>query len=64
MSKKELQIIMLGTGHAAVTKYYNTCFVLKDQDACFLVDAGGGNQILRILQEKEISLTQIGRAHV
>lgn len=59
MSDKKLCITMLGTGHATVTKCYNTCFVLKENDQCFMVDAGGGNQILRILEEQEIPLTQI-----
>ena len=43
-----MKLIMLGTGNAAVTKCYNTCFLLKDEerpegDRCFLVDGGGGN---------------------
>lgn len=50
---------MLGTGQATVTKCYNTCFVLRKNDKYFMVDAGGGNQILRILEEQGISLTQI-----
>ena len=40
------QIIMLGTGSAMVTNCYNTCFILKCNEECFLVDAGGGNGIL------------------
>lgn len=59
MSDNGLSITMLGTGHATVTKCYNTCFVLREQDRCFMVDAGGGNQILRILEEQSIPLTQI-----
>lgn len=50
---------MLGTGHATVTKCYNTCFILRERERCFLVDGGGGNQILRILEEQDIALTQI-----
>ena len=34
---------MLGTGNAMVTRCYNTCFVLRNQEDCLLVDAGGGN---------------------
>ncbi len=46
-----MKITMLGTGHALVTKYYNTCFVLSDDDgAKLLVDGGGGNTILRNLE--------------
>lgn len=59
MNKDGLSITMLGTGHATVTKCYNTCFVMRKGDGCFLVDGGGGNQILRILEEQEIALTQI-----
>ena len=59
MNDNALSITMLGTGHATVTKCYNTCFVLRDHDRCFLVDAGGGNQILHILEEQNIPLTQI-----
>ncbi|GFI02228.1 MAG: MBL fold metallo-hydrolase [Lachnospiraceae bacterium] len=59
MSDNKLCITMLGTGHATVTKCYNTCFVLRENNQCFMVDAGGGNQILRILEEQEIPLTQI-----
>lgn len=50
---------MLGTGHGTATKCYNTCFVLGQSDEYFLVDAGGGNQILRLLEEQGISLNQI-----
>lgn len=59
MNKRELQIVMLGTGHATVKKYYNTCFVLRENNECFMVDAGGGNQILRILDEQGIALSQV-----
>lgn len=59
MKDKKLQITMLGTGNAAVTKCYNTCFVLHENDEYFMVDAGGGNQILHILEEQNISLNQI-----
>ena len=59
MNDKKLCLTMLGTGNATVTKCYNTCFALREDDQCFLVDAGGGNQILRILEEQDIPLTQI-----
>ena len=59
MNDNNLSITMLGTGHATVTKCYNTCFVLRERDRCFLVDGGGGNQILRILEEQDIALSQI-----
>ena len=59
MNKRNLEIIMLGTGHAAVKKYYNTCFVLRENNECFMIDAGGGNQILDILDKQGIALTQV-----
>ena len=41
-----VKLVMLGTGHAMVTKCYNTCFVLNNDDNSIMVDAGGGNGIL------------------
>lgn len=40
------RIVMLGTGHATVTKCYNTCFLIDNEGRTLLVDAGGGNGIL------------------
>ncbi|MDE7444107.1 MAG: MBL fold metallo-hydrolase [Lachnospiraceae bacterium] len=54
-----MKLTMLGTGNASVTKCYNTCFALSENGQCFLVDAGGGNEILRILEEESISLHSI-----
>ena len=54
-----MKLIMLGTGNAAVTECYNTCFVLSEQGRYFLVDAGGGNRILKILKDVHIPLTDI-----
>ena len=48
---KEMKITMLGTGHATVTNCYNTCFTISENDKHFLVDAGGGNGILKQLEE-------------
>ena len=59
MEKDKLYLTMLGTGHGTATKCYNTCFVLGDGEEYFLVDAGGGNQILRLLEEQNIGLEQI-----
>ena len=50
---------MLGTGNALVTRCYNTCFAIQDDDEYFLVDAGGGNGIMRQLQDAGISMSQI-----
>lgn len=53
------KLIVLGTGNAAVTKCYNTCFIINNGKENLLVDAGGGNQILTILENKNIKLSQI-----
>ena len=52
------RIIMLGTGHATVTRCYNTCFVVErtagGQTDRLLVDGGGGNGILLQLERAGI----------
>lgn len=59
-----MKLTMLGTGNATVTKCYNTCFTLCDNGQYLLVDAGGGNQILTILEEENIPLTAIHNVFV
>lgn len=54
-----MKLTMLGTGMAVVKNNYNTCFVLSEDGRHFLVDGGGGNQILKILEEKQIALSDI-----
>lgn len=54
-----MKLTMLGTGNAMVVDYYNTCFALSDQNRHFLVDAGGGNRILKILRDLSIPLSEI-----
>lgn len=54
-----MKLTILGTGNATVTDCYNTCFALSEEHRHFLVDAGGGNQILRILKETNIPLEEI-----
>ena len=53
------RLIILGTGNAAVTRCYNTCFAIQQGEDYFLVDAGGGNGILTQLERADIRLTQI-----
>lgn len=50
-----MKLTMLGTGGALVTKYYNTCYVLEDEGQGFLVDGGGGNQLLQQLEKAGIN---------
>ena len=54
-----MKLTILGTGNAAVTEVYNTCFAFSDADRHFLVDAGGGNQILKRLKDAGIPLKDI-----
>ena len=54
-----MKLTILGTGNAAVTEVYNTCFAFSDGDRHFLVDAGGGNQILKRLKGAGIPLEDI-----
>ncbi len=53
------ELYVFGTGNAQATRCYNTCFALRDGEEYFLVDAGGGNGILTILEDMEVSLTKI-----
>ena len=49
-----MRLTMLGTGSASVKNCFNTCFIFSENGSHFLVDAGGGNQILKILDEQYI----------
>ncbi|MDO5573678.1 MAG: MBL fold metallo-hydrolase [bacterium] len=49
-----MKITMLGTGHATVTKCYNTCFIIENNNQYLLVDGGGGNTLLRQLEKADI----------
>ena len=52
-------LYVFGTGNSTVTNLYNTCFALRDSDEYFMVDAGGGNGILKILDNMQVSLSRI-----
>lgn len=54
-----MKLTILGTGNAAVSECYNTCFALSERNRHFLIDAGGGNRILKVLKDTEIELTDI-----
>lgn len=53
------ELYVFGTGHAAVTRCYNTCFALKTGDEYFMTDAGGGNGILGILKDMDVDMAHI-----
>jgi ribonuclease Z len=54
-----MQLVMLGTGEALVTKCFNTCFAFRNGGEHFLVDAGGGNGILPRLEKAGIPYSSI-----
>lgn len=49
-----MKLTVLGTGHGAATECYNTCFTISEEEQYFLVDAGGGNGILKQLKDTGI----------
>lgn len=52
-------LYVFGTGNAQSVNFYNTCFALRDDDEYFIVDAGGGNGILKILRDMDVPLEHI-----
>ena len=54
-----MKITMLGTGHGTAINCYNTCFTLDNNNEYFLVDAGGGNGILKQLADSNIDVKKI-----
>ncbi len=58
------RLIALGTGKAHVTHCYNTCFILQKGEEYLLVDGGGGNGILAVLEKAGIEWQQIHHVFV
>ena len=54
-----MKLTFLGTGNAFVTECYNTCFAIAGDKGTLLVDAGGGNGILRALRKADINYKDI-----
>lgn len=50
---------VLGTGNALSVKCYNTCFAISEDNRTILIDAGGGNGILRQIQTAQIDYATI-----
>ena len=51
---------VLGTGYAMATRCYNTCFALENHAGdLLLVDAGGGNGILRQMEDAALSFARV-----
>lgn len=53
------KLVILGTGNAQAFRCFNTCFALKTEEGVFLTDSGGGNGILKQLDEAGIPLHDI-----
>lgn len=53
------KLYVFGTGNAAATHCYNTCFALQIKDEFFMTDAGGGNGILKILEDMNVPFVKI-----
>ena len=53
------RLIILGTGNAMVTRCFNTCFILESGDNRLMVDAGGGNGILKQMMAAGVEFSTI-----
>lgn len=54
-----MDLVMLGTGNAEALACYNSCCVLDNDGQYFLVDAGGGNGVLRQLRAAGIPWQEV-----
>lgn len=53
------KIIFLGTGAGSTLNFYNSCFAMKKVNEYFLVDGGGGINILDKLNKANIPIKSI-----
>lgn len=53
------KLTVLGTGYALATRCYNTCFALSHGERTLLVDAGGGNGILRQMEDAQLGFETV-----
>ena len=53
------KLTVLGTGYALATRCYNTCFAITNDHGTLLVDAGGGNGILRQMEDANLSFADV-----
>jgi ribonuclease Z len=53
------KITMLGTGNGGTLDLYNTCFVIQNDKGNFLVDTGGGIEVIKRLKVIGIQLIDI-----
>lgn len=54
-----MKLIVLGTGNGSDPICYNTCFCIENNGQKFLVDGGGGNQIMLQLKASNINVLDI-----
>ena len=50
---------MLGTGNGGTLDLYNTCFVIQNENGNFLVDTGGGIEVIKRLKQVDIDYKTI-----
>jgi len=55
----EPRLIFLGTGSAFPSRSYNECFIFDNGTGQLLVDAGGGNGIINILDREKIDIAEL-----
>ncbi len=53
------RLYVFGTGHAMVTRLYNSCFGLEEGGWFFFLDAGGGNGILQAMEAMDVSAARV-----
>lgn len=53
------RLFVFGTGHALVTKLYNTCYALEDGKEFFQLDGGGGNGLLAAWDAMSVAREQV-----
>jgi len=53
------KITMLGTGNGGTLELYNTCFVIQNDKGNFLVDTGGGIEVIKRLKCIDIQFADI-----
>ncbi len=59
-----MELIMLGTGNAAATEIFNTCYVFQKEDRKVLVDGGGGNGLLKQLKKANINWQELNHIFI
>lgn len=56
------RLIVLGTGEAVCQRRHNTCFVLENDEQYFLVDGGGGHDVLTVMYDVGIDWNRLHTA--